>query len=297
MDNRKETRRPDSQYQDMLRTVLTKGELKKDTPQGKAVRMIFGELSPLVYPIANGFPVINERKMGWKGPIGEMCAFINGIQDFEVMKTEFGVPAAFWDPWVIERKTIRAHAKLGHLGDASYGPALARFPMADNQTFDQFQNAIDMLCDPQLRDRRTIYLHPWIPYWNSWGGDQRAVVSPCHGWMHFRVIDGELDLLSWHRSADLPLGFPNDMISYSALLLMMSQVTGIPPRKIIFQFGDAHIYEDQFDMVEEMIGRKPLQLPRLWVDPLVTELQDFRSHHFELRDYNPHPAIRIPGSV
>lgn len=290
-------RTSDGQYSDLLEKVLLSGEALEDTPQDKSVRMIFGELRPLVYRTNNGVPIITERKMGWRAPIGEMCAFINGVQDFDRMKSEFGVPEPFWGPWVTEAKTTKVHALPRHLGDASYGPAMATFPMPDGKTFDQFEQVVKMLQDEKLRHRRTLLITPWIPYLNGWGSNQQAVVSPCHGWMHFRVINESLHLLSWHRSADLPLGFANDMIAYGALLLMVSQVTGIPPYGVVFQFGDAHIYEDQFPMVEEMISREPRHLPTLSLDSSVTKLRDFRSSHFEIAEYNPHPPIGIPGSV
>ena len=284
-------------YRDTLLFVMKNGERISHTPQDVGALTCFGTIPPLVYDVREGFPVITERTMGWRAPIGEMCAFINGVQNFTVMRTEFGVPAPFWEPWVTERKCAKAHAQPNCLGDASYGPAIAAFPTPDGDTYDQLGNVLRMLADKKLQNRRTLYVSPWIPYMNGWGANQRAVVSPCHGWMHFRVINGHLDLLSWHRAADLPLGFPNDMISYSALLLMMSHISGIPARRLVFQIGDGHIYTNQVDAVNEMLSREPQSLPLLRCDPTVSSLRDFRSSHFSLAGYTPHPKMLIPSAV
>lgn len=284
-------------YRQRLETVLEEGYVLQDTPQGVGARTLFGTLPSLSYPIENGVPVITERALGWKAAVGEMCAFINGVQDFDLMKREFDVPEAYWGPWVTDRKCMKVGADPRHLGDGSYGPAMARFPTAEGSYYDQFENVIRMLKDPKLRTRRTMYITPWIPYMNGWGKNQRAVVSPCHGWMHFRAFEDRLHLVSWHRAADLPLGFANDMVSYAATLLMVSQVTNLTPGVLTFQISDAHIYTNQDDAVREMLGRDPRRLPIMKLDPGVRTLSDFRPAHFTLEEYEPHPKLVIPSAV
>lgn len=289
-------RTPDTQYQEALRFIMKCGDIL-ETPQDVPARTCFGVSPPLVYFLHNGAPIITERQMGWRAPIGEMCAFINGVQDFAVMKSEFGVPAPFWEPWVTEQKCAKVGAETGHLGDASYGPALAAFPMSDGRTFDQFAHVVNMLSDAKLRKRRTIYATAWIPFMNGWGGNQRAVVSPCHGFIHFRAIGNKLDLVSWHRSADMPLGFPNDMIAYTALLLAVGHLTKLAPRRIIFQLSDAHIYENQVEAVRTLAYSEPRRLPTLTLVHDIQNLRELRREHFELTDYHPHARMNIPTSV
>ena len=287
---------PDTQYKNLIKFILDNGE-RVSTPQDVDAITCFGTAPNLVYDLSNGDPIITERKMGIRGPIAEMCAFINGEQDFEVMKKKFRVPEPFWGPWVIERKTQKVVAKPNCLGDGSYGRAFAAFPTNDGGEYDQIENIIRMLKDEKLRNRRTIYMTSWIPFMNGWGKNQKAVVSPCHGFVHFRYINGHLDMISWHRAADALLGFPNDMISYVALLKMVSHVTGIPARRIIFQLSDVHIYSNQLKEAKEILKREPREFPTLEIIKPKENMKDFRRMDFKLKEYNPHPSMIIPSAV
>ena len=287
---------PDAQYKELIRFVLDNGE-KVSTPQNIDALTCFGTTQNLVYNLSNGDPIITERKMGIGGPIAEMCAFINGEQNFDIMKEKYGVPEPFWGPWVIDRKTQKIGAEKRCLGDGSYGRAFAAFPDNKGGTFDQLENIVRMLSDEKLRNRRTIYMTSWIPFMNGWGRYQKTVVSPCHGFVHFRVINGYLDLVSWHRAADILLGLPNDMISYVALMRMIESVTGLPARRIIFQLSDAHIYENQIDQAKKILQRENRTLPCLKVTKQKTSLKDFRKTDFELLEYNPHDFLKISSAI
>jgi thymidylate synthase len=121
-----------------------------------------------------------------------------------------------------------------------------------------------------------------------------VIAAPCHGWLHFRVLDGKLHMRMDQRSADMPIGVPSNMIQYSALLLMMSRATGIPPGTYVHSFADAHIYEDQVDSVRELIERPARPFPVMKLDDSVTDLFDFRPEHFSIEEYDPHPGMKIP---
>ena len=287
---------PDNQYKNLIKFILENGE-RVSTPQNIDALTCFGNAPTLIYDLSNGDPIITERQMGIKGAIGEICSFVNGIQDFNIMKNEFGVPAPFWEPWLTESKCEKVGAKTGCLGDGSYGPAMVAFPDNEGGKYDQIENVIRMLKDEKLRNRRTIYVSSWIPYMNGWGKNQKAVVSPCHGFIHFRVINGKLDMISWHRAADILLGFPNDIISYCALFKMIESLTGLTARKLIFQFGDAHIYENQLEQVKEILNRESKIFPNLKIINKKENIRDYRSSDFELLDYNPHPKLAIPTAV
>ena len=289
-------RTPDSQYKKLIKFILKNGE-RVPTPQDVDALTCFGTAPTLIYDLKNGDPVITERKMGIKGPIAEMCAFINGEQNFDVMQEKYKVPEAFWGPWVIERKTQKVGAQPHCLGDGSYGRAFAAFPDNEGGTYDQIENIIRMLSDEKLRNRRTIYMTSWIPFMNGWGRNQKTVVSPCHGYVHFRYINGGLDMISWHRAADVLLGLPNDMISYAALLRMVASIVDIPARRIIFQLSDAHIYDNQLDAAEEILSREPHTLPRLKIIEKKVRMKDFRREDFKLAHYDPHPSMIIPSAV
>lgn len=286
----------DLQYKDLIKFVLKNGE-RVPTPQDVDALTCFGTAPTLVYDLENGDPVITERKMGTKGPLAEMIAFVNGEQNFDVMKEKYGVPEAFWGPWVTDKKTQKVGAQPRSLGDGSYGRAFAAFPTPEGGEFDQIENVVRMLKDEKLRNRRTMYVTSWIPFYNGWGQNQRTVVSPCHGFMHFRYLNGRLDLLSWHRSVDILLGFPNDMISYIGILKMICSVTGLKPGKLIFQLSDAHIYENQTEAANELIARESKIFPNLEIINPKESVRDFRVTDFKLDDYEPNEGMIIPSAI
>lgn len=288
--------KPDHQYKSLIKFILDNG-VKVSTPQDVNAITCFGTTPSLIYDLDNGDPIITERKMGLKGPIAEICAFINGEQNVDSMKEKYGLPEAFWGPWVTEKKTQKVGAEPRSLGPGSYGRAFAAFPTPEGGEFDQIENMIRMLKDEKLRNRRTVYMTSWIPFYNGWGANQRTVVSPCHGWVHFRVIEGELHMLSWHRSADILLGFPNDMISYVAFFKMIASIVGLKPSKLIFQLSDAHIYENQLNEAKEILTRESRDFPTINIVNTKENIRDYRFEDFEIYNYNPHPSMPITSAV
>ncbi len=287
--------KPDTQYRDFLRRVLEEG-VTLPSQQGVDAKMIFGN-PPLKYDLSQGFPVITERDLSkfWRAPIGEIFAFINGARTQGELE-KFG--CKWWKAWVTPEKCHKRGLPTGDLGPGSYGAAFHDFPTSEGESFNQFAYLVDQIKQqPQLR---THFITPWIPQYiyRVDGRQQKVVVCPCHGWMHFRVIDGKLSLHMFQRSGDLPVGVPSNLIQYSALLLAVAHVTGLQPGEYIHTISDAHIYLDQQDHVRTMLEREPRPLPFLrLVDP-PDDIFAFRPEHFELVDYHPHPAIRgIPAAV
>lgn len=294
-----ELKAADTQYRERLGMILTRGEEISLTPQDVPAITHLG-LPPMIFNLSNGVPLVTERAIPfWKAAIGEICAFINGITEQEILEKEFG--CSWWKSWVTEEKTTKIGVAPKTLGQASYGGAFKKFPMAQDpfSGFDQISHAIEQL--KKFPHIRTIHISPWIPYWIGRGGYQKAVVSPCHGWMFFRVIGNRLFMEMHQRSADFPVGVPANMIQYAALLIMFGHITGYVPDTFIHSFFDAHIYKDQIPYVKEMIGRTPRRLPSLLLNEeglAVKSIFDFRPKHFELTEYNPHPAIKsIPVAV
>lgn len=278
----------DSQYEDRLRHILEKGVLVKDTPQGVGAITCFGELPPMVFEVSNGAPLITTRKISfWRKPIGEIFAFVNGVRTIEGLRS-FGCD--LWDDY--EKKGPKFGLPEGDLGPAYYGGAFHDFPMPDGGSFNQFAHIVEQL--KKFPFSRTTLVTPWIPFWIGRGGFQKAVVSPCHGWLHFRVFEDRLSMIMNQRSADFPIGVPSNMIQYFALLLAIGKVVGLKPWKFIHSFGDAHIYENQADAVRELLARKPKVFPKLHLSEGVEDLFEIRADHFELSQYDPHPGIKIP---
>lgn len=287
-----EERTPDSQYQDLLRLVAEEGERQDQTNQGVPCHSIF-KPPDLRYDLRNGAPLVTERKIGfWRKAVAEIFAMINGartIADFQ----QFGCD--WWGQWATKEICDGLGLPEGDLGGGTYGVAFHNFPTPGlPEGFNQFAAIIQGLREkPYLR---TLTVSPWIPYYASEYGQRQVFVAPCHGWITFYVCGKRLDMCMDQRSADLPIGVPANLIQYSALLLAIAQVTGLEPGWYIHTFKNAHIYENQMPAVLEMVNRGPRRLPTLTINEAGREIDDlfaFRSEHFEIKDYAPHPAI--PG--
>jgi thymidylate synthase len=291
-------RTPDSQYQDMLARILHHGEEQGATRQGvPAITMM---QQTMRFPLANGFPVITERSVEtfWDRPIGELCAFINGITDLEGLK-EFG--CTWWGPWVRDELTELFDLPKNNIGPAGYGGAFHDFPTLDGGRFDQFGNLVRQI--KELPGDRVHMVNPWMPAENARGKGfkQKNTIAPCHGWVHVRVINGRLHLHMYQRSGDTPVGVPSNMIQYAALLLMLEHLTGFEAAVYYHTISDAHIYGNQAENVKKLISREPLRLPTVRLNEAglaVEDIHDFRREHFELTDYQAHEAMRdIPVST
>ncbi len=285
----------DTQYRDLLAHVLADG-ITVPSQQGVAAKMIFGTC-PMRFRLDDGFPVLTERDLSnfWRAPIGEIFAFINGARTQADLE-KFG--CKWWKTWVTQEKCHKRGLTTGDLGPGSYGAAFHDFPTSEGENFNQFDYLIRQLKEqPQLR---THFISPWIPQYiyRVDGRQQKVVVCPCHGWMHFRVVEGKLFLHMFQRSGDLPVGVPSNLIQYSALLLAVAHVTGLKAYEYVHTISDAHIYLDQLDSVQEILHRDPLPLPKMKLVNPPDNIFDFRAEHFELTDYQPHPAIKkIPAAI
>ena len=278
------------EYRRVLERILEAGT-ETGTRQGVNALTVMQET--MTFPLAQGFPVITERsiKSFWRKAIGELCAFINGATTLIEFK-EFGVN--WWGPWATPEKTLKKGIDAGSLGPGSYGGAFHDYPAPDGRPFDQFTHLVEQL--RELPELRTHFVDPWIaPYQVRGSGKQpKTTIAPCHGWVHVRVLDGGLHVHMMQRSGDVPVGVPSNMIQYAALALMLEQLSGYPAVAYYHTISDAHIYVDQVDAVRTMLATEPRPLPTVTLNAAgqaVTDIHEFRAEHFELADYNPHPAI------
>jgi thymidylate synthase len=287
-------RTPDSQYQHVLKTILEAGRFS-ETRQGPRAKTVIGVQMHFLFE--NGFPLITDRNIGnfWRKPIGELCAFINGARTTGQL-AEFG--CTWWGAWTSEEKTRKRGLTPGDIGPGSYGAAFHDFPTADGGSFDQFKHLVEQI--KELPNLRTHFVTPWIPQYivRGKGKQQKVTIAPCHGWVHVRIIDDKISLHMFQRSGDVPIGVPSNMVQYSALALMLSHLTGYAVHEYVHTISDAHIYEDQIEKLLPMLDREPRCLPTVTLNDAgkrVTDIHDFRAEHFELSDYDPHPAIpKIP---
>lgn len=283
-------RTPDSQYQDTLKLILQKGVRQSTTTQNKGCTKM---LCPphMEFDLRNGVPLITDRKIGfWRKALAEIFAMINGARTIEDFK-RFGCD--WWSQWGTKEACDTVGLTEGDLGPGTYGVGFHNFPTPGlTEGFNQFEALVRGLREKPFL--RTHEVTPWVPYYASEYGNRKVFVAPCHGWIHCDVTAGTLNLVMRQRSADFPVGVPANMVQYSALLLALAQVTGLEPGRFFHTFVDAHIYEEQLPYVEMLLEREPRRFPTMRiVDTSITDLFTFRPEHFELTDYDPHPAI--PG--
>lgn len=287
-------REPDSQYRDVLARIVKHGELTP-TRQGPPARTLMQQT--MRFELANGFPVITDRSIRsfWRKPIGELCAFINGATTVDELAA-YGCD--WWGPWVTPEKTAKRGLPVGDIGPGSYGGAFHDFPTSEGPPFDQFKHLVEQI--REFPTDRTHFVSPWIPQYQVRGAgkQQKTTISPCHGWVHVRVLNERLHLHMFQRSGDVPVGVPSNMVQYAALTLMLEQLTGFEAGVYYHTISDAHVYDDQLDKVHLLLDREPLRLPTVELTEAgrqVTDIHDFRAEHFELSDYDPHPGTgQIP---
>ena len=171
-----------------------------------------------------------------------------------------------------------------------YGSQWRAWPDGKGGTIDQIAQVIDQI--KNTPDSRRIMVSAWnvaeVP---------TMKLPPCHSLFQFYVAQGKLSLQLYQRSADLFLGVPFNIASYALLLMMVAHVTGLQPGEFIHTFGDAHIYRNHFEQIEEQLSREPRPLPRMVLNPDVKSIDDYKYEDFTLEGYDPWPAIKGIVSV
>lgn len=297
-----EEREVSEQYKNLIKEVLEKG-IKGPSPMvdknGKEIDTIdYMGATPIRFNILeNGAPIITERSIEtfWKSAVGELFAFVNGAHtQLELEKFR----CKWWKAWLTEAKCAKRGLETGDLGPGSYGAAFANFPTIDGGSFNQFKEIVKQMKErPELK---THIITPWIPQYTIRNTDyqQKVVVAPCHGWIHFRILGDKLSMLMWQRSCDLLIGCPSNWAQYSALLLAMANVLGLQPYEFIHEISDAHIYENQMPWVEEILSRESHAFPTLKLVKKHENIEDYRPDDFALSDYHAEEAIKgIPVGV
>ncbi|NND04064.1 MAG: thymidylate synthase [Acidimicrobiia bacterium] len=258
------------QYLDVLRDVLENGSPRMDRT-GTGTRSVFGRQTR--YDLSDGFPLVTTKKAHLKSVIHELLWFLAGDSNVGYLKDN-GV--RIWDEW--------ADPETGDLGPI-YGVQWRSWNTPDGSTVDQIAGLVDQIrVDPH--SRRHI-----VSAWNVADIPDMAL-PPCHTMFQFYVDGNRLSLQLYQRSADMFLGVPFNIASYSLLLMMMAQVTELEPGDFVHTLGDAHIYDNHVEQVTLQLSRDPRPLPEMRLDPEIKNLFDFRFEHFELLGYDPHPAIK-----
>jgi len=261
-------------YLDLMRHVLEHGT-KKDDRTGTGTLSVFGW--QMRYALGEGFPLVTTKKCHLRSIIHELLWFLRGDTNIGYLK-ENGV--SIWDEWA------DANGDLGPV----YGHQWRAWPARDGGTIDQISEVARTL--KYNPDSRRIIVSAW-----NVADLDRMALAPCHAFFQFYVADGRLSCQLYQRSADIFLGVPFNIASYALLTLMMAQVTGLQPGDFVHTLGDAHLYLNHLDQAREQLAREPRPLPRMRVNPEVTDIFAFRFEDFTLEGYDPHPAIKAPVAV
>ena len=264
----------EQQYLDLVAEVLEHGTRKSDRT-GTGTLSVFGR--QLRFGLEDSFPLLTTKKLHLKSILCELLWFLRGDTNVRWLQ-ERGV--TIWDEWADEN---------GELGPV-YGYQWRHWRTADGKEVDQIANLIQSL--RHKPDSRRHVVSAWNP-----ADIDRMALPPCHLLFQFYVAGGRLSCQMYQRSADLFLGVPFNIASYSALTLMVAQVTGLKPAEFILTLGDAHLYLNHLEQAREQITRKPRAFPRLRLNAAVRELFEFRYEDFTLENYDPHPAIKAPIAV
>jgi thymidylate synthase len=262
------------QYHDLLRLVLEDGVARNDRTRTGTLS-IFGAQAR--FDLRERFPLLTTKKLHLKSIIYELLWFLRGETNVDYLN-EHGV--TIWDEWADEN---------GNLGRV-YGAQWRDWRGANGIRVDQIEKIISEIRENPA-SRRLI-----VSAWNPAEIDEMAL-PPCHVLFQFYVNDGELSCQLYQRSADLFLGVPFNIASYSLLTMMMAQVCNLAPGDFVHTFGDLHLYQNHLEQAREQLSRECRPLPRIQLNPAITRIEDFRFEDFTLLDYNPHPSIRAPIAV
>ncbi len=262
------------QYLDLLEHILAAGSDKPDRT-GTGTRSVFGY--QMRFDLARGFPMLTTKKLHLKSIVHELLWFLSGDSNVRYLQ-ERGI--GIWDEWADEN---------GDLGPV-YGRQWRRWPAPDGGEIDQIARLVEGIRS-QPDSRRHI-----VSAWNVAEVDDMAL-PPCHSLFQFHVAGGRLSCQLYQRSADVFLGVPFNIASYSLLTMMVAQVCGLEAGEFVHTFGDVHLYNSHFGQARIQLRRQPGALPTMRINPEVRDIFGFRYEDFELLDYHPQPHIAAPVSV
>ena len=244
-------------------------------------RTVTGTLSIFGYQmrfdLSEKFPLLTTKKVHLKSVIYELLWFLKGSTNIKYLQDN-GV--SIWDEWADE------HGDLGPV----YGSQWRSWRTHDNRSIDQIEKLIiDLKTNPD--SRRLI-----VSAWNV-AEIENMKLPPCHCFFQFYVANNKLSCQLYQRSADIFLGVPFNIASYALLPLMIAQVVNLKPGEFIHTLGDAHIYSNHFDQVNEQLKREPKELPTMHINSNVKNIFDFKFEDFKLSDYDPYPPIKAPVAI
>ena len=261
-------------YLDLLEHVMKNGAEKSDRT-GTGTRSVFG--AQMRFDLNAGFPLVTTKKLHLRSIIHELLWFLKGETNIAYLKEN---KVSIWDEWA------DANGELGPV----YGKQWRSWECPDGSTIDQIQWLVDEI--KRNPDSRRLIVNAW-----NVADLPKMALMPCHAIFQFYVANGKLSCQLYQRSADLFLGVPFNIASYALLTHMIAQVCDLGVGDFVHTLGDAHIYSNHFDQVNEQLSRTPRALPHLHLNPEIKDLFAFGIDDIRIDGYEPLPAIKAPVAV
>ena len=262
------------EYLKLLEHVKLNGQKKEDRT-GTGTLSVFGY--QMRFNLNDGFPLLTTKKVHLKSVIYELLWFLSGDTNIKYLKDN---NVSIWDEWADEN---------GNLGPV-YGHQWRSWPTSEGKEIDQISNLITQI--KKNPDSRRLIVSAW-----NVGEINKMKLPPCHCFFQFYVADGRLSCQLYQRSADIFLGVPFNIASYALLTQMIAHVCDLKNGEFIHTLGDAHIYMNHIDQVNEQLSRKPKKLPKIKINPSVKDIFNFKYEDFSLEEYDPYPLIKAPVAV
>lgn len=279
------------EYNEALKFILENG-VKSEDRTGEGTLSYFGY--QMRFDLSKGFPAVTTKKLAWKSVVSELLWFIEGSGDEKRLREILHGDRNSTKPtiWTANAEASYWLPKSKFEGDLGrvYGVQWRSWQGMDGNTYDQLTQLIqDLKNNPY--SRRHI-----LTAWNVAELNNMAL-PPCHTFSQFYVRNGKLSCQMYQRSADFFLGVPFNIASYALFTHMLAQVCGLEVGEFIHTFGDAHIYLNHLDAVNEQLSREAFPLPTLKINKEVSDIEQFSMADFELVDYKHHQAIKAPMAV
>lgn len=284
------TTKNEAAYLDLIRYVRDHGTQKGDRT-GTGTLSHFG--AQMRFDLNDGFPLLTTKKVHMKSITYELLWFLNGDTNVKYLQ-DHGV--RIWNEWSTAEQTARFGRPEGELGPV-YGHQWRNYGASKNSNGSYNQDGVDQITQviEQIKtnpnSRRLI-----VSGWNPSEANQVAL-PPCHTLFQFFVADGKLSCQLYQRSADLFLGVPFNIASYSLLTHMIAQVCDLEVGEFIWSGGDCHLYQNHLEQVNEQLTRTPYELPTLWLNPDVKDIFNFKFEDIRIDNYHSHSAIKAPVAV
>lgn len=296
---------PEYQYLDLLKDILDHGVKNVDRGTGAVSYGVFGRQTR--YDLSQGFPLLTTKKVYWKGVLHELYWFMSGQTNIKYLVDN---NVHIWDdyPYKIFLKKnsqniskeefinkIKDDAdfakKFGNL-PRIYGEMWRAWPTRSARTIDQLKWVIaELKEDPYARNAIVTSWNPEYLYTMATNADASRFPI-CHNMYQVSIKNKKLSLQLYQRSADLFLGVPFNIASYSLLTIILAQILGYKPGEFVHTFGDVHIYENHIEQVKEQLKRSPKPFPTVTIDKSVKDVDDFRPELVTLENYDPYPVLK-----